>query len=154
MTAKTLEQLEAAAQATERKHEAAQRAAEQARHQAEQDRQRRLNAYDRQRLDAFDDEQLGQDIRDAQRALDEAVASDPLGRAWVNLKVAQLRRAHLSGEMAAVASQLGDHRRITPRVAGDALFEEIGRAVDRVAESLVADELDARDAARHAAAEG
>jgi hypothetical protein len=144
----TLQQLEKAAQQAAERHQAAQEAAEKARVKAEQDRAARLTRYDRKVLDGFDDDALGQQVRDAQQALDQAVADSRLGRAWVEMKAAQLRRAHLSNEAAAAAMRIGDPRTIATRPAGSALPEELTRAVDRVAERLVADELDAADAAR------
>jgi len=151
---KTLDQLEAAAQAAQQRHENAQQAAAEARQRADAERAERLNTYDRRVLDVYDDAALGQQVRDAQQALDQAVAVDPLGAAWVQLKLAQLRRAHMSTDAAGAAARLGDPRTITTRAAGGALFEDLGSAVDRAAQSAHADELDARDDARTAAGEG
>ncbi len=152
-TKTTIADLEAKAQAARDRHERADHAAAEARRQEQDARARRLDAYDRDVLDGYDDEALGQQVRDAQRALDRAVADDPLGAAWVALKVAQRRRAHFSTEAAAAAARLGDPRTITTRVADSAVFEELGRSVDRVADALHADELDARDDARTTAGE-
>ncbi|MBA2532611.1 MAG: hypothetical protein H0V23_11005 [Nocardioidaceae bacterium] len=77
-----------------------------------------------------------------------------MGAAWVAVKVAELRRSHLSSEASAAAARLSDQRVIVTRPTNSALFEELGRAVDRAAEARHAAELDERDQARDKAAEG
>ena len=151
---KTLADLEAAAQAAQKRHESAQQAAAEARRREEDARAERLAAHDQHVLDNYSDEQLAEQVRDAQQELDQAVSKSTLGSAWLRLKVLQIRRAHASVEAAAAAARIGDGRTILPRVAGGAAFEELGRAVDRVAERQVADELDARDDERTAAGDG
>lgn len=146
----TLAKLEAASV----KARAAEDAAAAAHQRAEDARMERLRVFAREQLDSYDDAALGQQVRDAQRAFAAAVAESTLGAAWVRLKVAQMLRAHLAIEAQSNAGMVGDPRTITTRVADSAAFEELGRSVDRVAEGLVADELDARDAARDAVAEG
>jgi hypothetical protein len=143
----TLDQLEAKAARVAAQHEAAQQVAQQARQQAEAEREERLREYEQRLLDEFHDSPLGQDIRDAQRALDRAVASDLLGAAWVQLKVAQLRRASLASEAAQIAAKLGDSRVVVSRPANSTMVEDLTRAVDRVAEAVHSDEVNARDAA-------
>jgi len=119
---KTLDQIEADAAAAAQ-HDAEQQAAQEARQKVQQQHQERADAYDRQLLAEYDDDPLGAAVRVAQRARDQAVAADPLGSAWAALKVAQLRRAHLSSEAAVAVARLGERRTITPRAAGGALFE-------------------------------
>ena len=62
---KTLDQLEAEAWAAQQGPDAAQQAAADARRRAEEARAARLGAYDRELVSAFDDEELGRQIREA-----------------------------------------------------------------------------------------
>lgn len=117
-------------------------------------RAERLAQYDRALVEEYDDNDMLEQVRQAERDLVEAVADSALGRAWPALKLAELRRAHLSRHAADAAQRIGASIGYSTPVANNAAFEELGRAVDRAAAHTIGDELDTLDAAREQAGQG
>jgi hypothetical protein len=152
---KTLTTLEKEAADAQAAFEAAQQAAELAREKEQQRRAERARAYDERLVGDYDEQQMFRAIRQARQDFDQAVAASYLGQAWIALKMAEARHAHYAEECNQAATRLGRHdHRVASRPAGNAAFEEIGRAVDRIVADRIADELDARDTAREIAITG
>ena len=152
---KTLTTLEAEAQKAQAAYEAAQAAAEQARANQQAQQAERARQLDEATVTDYDDQALFRAVRQARQAFDRAVAASDLGQAWIELKLAEARHAPRADERNAPASRLGRHDDRAPdRPASNAAFDDIGRAVDRIVADRIADEMDARDAARDAAITG
>ena len=135
--------------------EAAQRAARQAQEREEAVRAERARRHDEATVAGYDEAAHFREIREARQALDRALAETPLGKAWVALKLAEARHAHAAEERNSAAARIGQaDNRVPSRPANSTTFEDLGKAVDRVVADLIADELDARDAARQQAIDG
>lgn len=154
MTTKTLEELEADAARAAARHEAAIAAAETARQAADEQRDQRLRRYDQALVEAYDDDVAVEQVRQAERDLEEALTSSVLGGAWVGLKLAQLRLSHRSGHAIAAAGRVGVTISYNSHPANSSSFEELGRAVDRAAARTIGVELVALDADRERAGQG
>ncbi|MDP9390183.1 MAG: hypothetical protein M3P89_02085 [Actinomycetota bacterium] len=155
MSTKTLTALEAEAREAAERFQAAQDAAEQAREAERQRQAERARHLDEQIVADYDEQRHFRAAREARQEFDRAVAASDLGKAWINLKVAQARHTHAAEERNSAAARLGRHDdRVQMVVATNAAFEEIGKAVDRNVANVIADEIDARDAAREAAVTG
>ena len=135
--------------------EAAQAAAEAAAQREQAKRAERVRQLDEATVSGYDDAAHFREIREARQALDRALAETPLGQAWVALKLAEARHAHAAEERNSAAARIGQaDNRVPSRPANSTTFEDLGKAVDRVVAGLIADELDARDAARQQAIDG
>lgn len=153
MTA-SIDTLAAKADKARAAYEAAERAAETARVEAEQQRAERLAQYDRALVEEYDDDAMLEQVRQAERDLEEAVAESTLGLAWIGLKLAQLRHSHQSQNAAAAAARIGVSTEYGAHPANRVSHEELTKAIDRAATRVVADELDGLDAARERAGDG
>jgi len=152
----TVEQLVAAAQDAAAKAAAARDAADQARVVAEGRRQARRADADRQWLAAYDAQTLHRAVGDARRELVAAVRDDPTWQAVIGFLAAQYRHYQSHHEAAAVRDRLGLEPVADPgpHPVWPISFDELSQIADRTAAGIVADEMDARAAAREAAGDG
>ncbi len=152
---KTLEELDAAAQAAIVKAAQAKDAADRSRAQAEAARQERIEAHDRKVLDEWDRQPLEKDVLSAKRRLAQAIEADPVWQAFVDVIAAQSRlyqRFHEASGLSAAYGR-GSFTQHPPHIDQPS-FDTLAQVAERIASERVAAEMDARDRERQAAGEG
>jgi hypothetical protein len=149
-----LASLEAQAQEAAQRFKAAEDALARVREQERLAREERARQIDERIVADYNEQEHFRAVRHARQELDRALADSPVGRAWVAVQVAETLHAHAAEDRNGSAARLGLPDRVASHPASNAVAKDLARAIDRVASGLVADHLDARDAAREAAING
>jgi hypothetical protein len=143
-----LDTLEAKAAKAEAAYVAAQMAAQEAREakQAEQDARSREIAQ--RVVDAYDGAAMARQTEEAGQEFARVFAESDLGRAWIAVKLAELRHAHAALDYNSAAGQLGMPANVPSRSVSNTAAEQLASLVDQAAAAANAAELDARDTER------
>jgi hypothetical protein len=113
--------------------------------------------YDQRRLDAYDQAALDTAVDTARARLRDAVAADPVYRAYVDLLAAEIARKWEWHEISAIAKRLGARfpgSHIEPGYAGTGPLDDLAKRIaDDLARERDSARQDALAAARQAAAD-
>lgn len=148
MTTTDLTTLEAKAAQAQAKYAEAMAAAQAARDAEQARRDERAREIHRQVVDGYSDQEMARQVEQAREDFARVFAESDIGRAWISMKLAELRHAHGSVDFNSSAGALGIRASAPARPAVNAAVEDLAQIVDRCAADALAEEQETRDAER------